>query len=237
METYINFTVKHVFSIEKTNEPDTYWVMFDDPSDIGIYGPCSDETEQTFRLAVGICVKVHHGFGWPIYRERYCIRMCINFDGPTFDEFLGNALATGRVDGVLTINEVNDVQTIYKFEITRVNPRTAFTINRAVEIRKAKKGKPDDDKFLIFFERDEDGEPKIDIYSEDRDAISTINKKLKKSSLTKRYCLVVDTCGNVAEPHCKDEFFAVDGYIKDNKDIVITSYEEVNHKEKKDGNI
>lgn len=28
METYINFTVKHVFSIEKTNEPDTYWVLF-----------------------------------------------------------------------------------------------------------------------------------------------------------------------------------------------------------------
>lgn len=45
---------------------------------------------------------------------------------------------------------------------------------------------------------------------------------------------MVDACGNVAEPHCKNGFFAVDGYIKDNKDIVITSYEEVNHKEEKD---
>lgn len=232
METYINFTIKNVVSIEKTNERDVYWVLFNDPSDIGIYGPCSDETEQTFRHAVGICVKVHHGFGWPIYRERYCIRMCINFDGPTFDEFLDNALATGRVDGVLTINEVNDVQTIYKFEITRVNPRTAFTINRVVEIRKAKMGNKDN-KFLIFFERGEDGEPKIDIYSEDRDAISAINKKLKESPATHRYYLVVDTCGNVAELHCKDGFFAVDGYVKDNKDIVITSY-EVNYKEEKD---
>lgn len=234
METYINFTIKNVLSIGKTNEPNTYWVMFDDPSDIGIYGPCSDETEQTFRRAVGICVKVHHGFGWPIYRERYCIRMCINFDGPTFDEFLDNALATGRVDGVLTINDVDDPHIIYKFEITRVNPRTAFTINRVVEFRKAKINNPDDDKFLIFFEKDEDGEPKIDIYSEDHDAISTIKKKLKKSSLTKRYYLVAYVCGKVTEPHCKDGFFTVDGYIKDNKDIVVTSYEEVNYKEEKD---
>lgn len=234
METHINFTVKHVFSIENANEPDTYWVLFDNPSDISIYGPCSDETEQTFRHAVGIYVKVHHGFGWPIYRERYCIRMCINFDGPTFDEFLDNALATGRVDGVLTINEVDGIHTVDKFEITRVNPRTAFTINRVVEIRKAKMGNPDDDKFLIFFERGEDGEPKIDIYSEDRDAISAINKKLKESPATHRYYLVVEASGKVTEPHCKDGFFAVDGYVKDNKDIVITSYEGMNCKEEKD---
>lgn len=111
---------------------------------------------------------------------------------------------------------------------------TYFTINRVVEIRKAKICNPDNDKFLIFFESDEDGEPKIDIYSEDHDAISTIKKKLKKSSLTKRYYLVSNVSSNVTEPHCKNGFFAVNGYIKDNKDIVITSYEEVNYKEEKD---
>jgi hypothetical protein len=95
-------------------------------------------------------------------------------------------------------------------------------------------GNPDDNKFLIFFERDEDGEPKIDIYSEDPDTISAINKKLKKSSSTHRYYLVVETSGKVTEPHCKNGFFAVDGYIKDNKDIVMISYEEVNCKEEKD---
>lgn len=226
METHINFTVKHVFSIEKTNEPDTYWVMFNRLDDISIYGHCSAEADKRFHYAVKTCIEAHgHSYG---------IRMRIAFDGLAFDVFMHNALNSGRVDGVLTINEVNDVQTIYKFEITRVNPRTTFTINRAVEIRKAKKGKPDDDKFLIFFERDEYRKPKIDIYSEDPDTISAINRRLKKSSLTKRYYLVVDTCGNVAEPHCKDGFFAVDGYIKDNKDIVITSYEEVNCKEEKD---
>ena len=225
METYINFTIKHVLSIEKAKEPDVYWVLFDDPSDISIYGPFSDEAEQKFRHAVKTCVKVHKGFGWPIYRERYCIRMRIEFDGPIFDEFLGNALATGRVDGILTINEANDVCTIYKFEITRVNPRTAFTINRVVEIRTARS---DDNKFLIFFERDENGEPNIDIYSEDHDTISAINKKLKKSSLTKRYYLVVYTSGNITEPHCKDGLFTADGYIDANKDIIMTSYEEVN---------
>lgn len=234
METYINFTIKHVVSIEKTNKPDVYWVLFDDPSDISVYGPCSDEAEQKFRHAVKTCVKVHKGFGWPIYRERYCIRMRIEFDGHTFDEFLDNVLNTGRADGVLTINDVYDAHIIYKFEITRVNPRTAFTIDRAVEIRKAKIGNPNDNKFLIFFERDEDWEPKIDIYSEDPDTISAINKKLKKSSSTHRYYLVVETSGKVTEPHCKDGFFAVDGYIKDNKDIVMVSYEEVNCKEEKD---
>jgi hypothetical protein len=234
MRTYINFTIKHVVSIEKTNEPDVYWVLFDDPSDINIYGPCSDEAEQKFRHAVKTCVKVHKGFGWPIYRERYCIRMRIEFDGHTFDEFLGNVLNTGRADGVLTINDVDDAHIIYKFEITRVNPRTAFTINRAVEIRTAKMGNLDDDKFLIFFERDEDGEPKIDIYSEDHDTISAINKKLKESPATKRYYLLASACGKVTEPRCRNGFFTANGYIKDNGDIVITSYEEVNCKEEKD---
>lgn len=226
METYINFTVKHVFSIEKTNKPDTYWVLFNRLDDISIYGPCIAEADKMFRRAVKTCIEARgHSYG---------IRMRIAFDGLAFDEFMDNVLNTGRVDGVLTINEVNGIYAVYKFEITRVNPRTAFTINRVVEIRKAKKGKPDDDKFLIFFERDEDGEPKIDIYSEDHDTISAINKKLKKSSLTKRYYLLVDTCGNVTEPNCKKGFLTVDGYIKDNKDIVITSYEEVNCKEEKD---
>lgn len=122
----------------------------------------------------------------------------------------------------------------YDFTITSVmgidKPRTAFTINRAVEIRNAKSV---DGKFLIFFERDEDGEPKIDIYSEDHETISTIKKKLKKSSATKRYYLVVYASSKITEPHCKNGFFAVDGYVKDNGDIVITSY-EVNYKEEKD---
>lgn len=126
MKTYINFTIKHVVSIEKTNKPDVYWVLFDDPSDINIYGPCSDEAEQKFRHAVKTCVKVHKGFGWPIYRERYCIWMRIEFDGHTFDEFLGNVLNTGRADGVLTINDVDDAHIIYKFEITRVNSAHCF---------------------------------------------------------------------------------------------------------------
>lgn len=130
----------------------------------------------------------------------YMEMMRIEFDGPTFDKFLDNALSAGRVDGILTINEVDGIHTVDKFEITRVNPRTAFTINRVVEIRKAKSV---DGKFLIFFERDEDWEPKIDIYSEDHDAISTIKKKLKKSSLTKRYYLVAYVYGKVTELYCK----------------------------------
>lgn len=226
METYINFTVKHVFSIENADELNTYWVLFNRLDDISIYGPFNDEADKMFSRAVKTCIEARG--------RSYGIRMRIAFDGLALDEFMDNALNSGRVDGVLTINEVNDVQTIYKFEITRVNPRTTFTINRAVEIRKAKKGKPDDDKFLIFFERDEDGEPKIDIYSEDPDTISAINKKLKKGRLTPTYYLVAEASGKVTERHCKNGFFAVDGYIKDNGDIVITSYEEINYKEGKD---
>lgn len=222
METYINFTIKNVFSIEKMDEPDAYWVLFNRFDDVSTYGPVSAEAAKRFRYAVKACIESRG--------SSYGIRMGIKFDGMAFDVFMDNVLKTGRVDGVLTINKVNDVQTIYKFEVTRVNPRTAFTINRVVEIRKAKMGNPDDDKFLIFFERDEDGEPKIDIYSEDHDTISAINKKLKKSSSTHRYYLVVEASGKITEPNCKNGFFAVDGYVKDNKDIVITSY-EVNHKE------
>lgn len=137
METYINFTVKHVFSIEKTDEPDTYWVLFNRLDDISIYGPCITEADKMFRRAVKTCIEARgHSYG---------IRMRIAFDGLAFDEFMDNVLNTGRVDGVLTINEVNGIHTVDKFEITRVNPRTAFTINRVVEIRKAKKRKPDTD--------------------------------------------------------------------------------------------
>lgn len=227
METYINFTIKNVLSIEKTNEPNVYLVRFNRLDDISTYGPVSAEAAKRFRYAVKTCIEsLSQG-------RSYGIRMGIKFDGMAFDVFMDNVLITGRVDGVLTINDVDDVHTIYKFEITRVNPRTAFTINRVVEIRKARKGKTDDDKFLIFFERDEDGEPKIDIYSEDHDTISAINKKLKKSSSTHRYYLVVEASGKVTEPNCKNGFFAVDGYVKDNKDIVITSY-EVHYKEEND---
>ena len=222
METYINFTVKHVFSIEKTKEPDTYWVLFNRLDDISIYGPCIAEADKMFHRAVKACIESR--------RHSYGIRMRIAFDGLALDEFMDNVLNSGRVDGVFTINEVNDFQTIYKFEITRVNPRTAFTINRVVEIRKVNMWNKDN-KFLIFFERDEDGEPKIDIYSEYHDTISAIHRKLKESPATKRHYLVVDTCGKVTEPYCKKGFFTVDGYVKDNKDIVITSYEEVNRKE------
>ena len=111
METYINFTIKHVFSIEKTNEPDTYWVLFNRLDDISIYGPCIAEADKMFRRAVKACIEARgHAYG---------IRMRIAFDGLALDEFMDNVLNTGRVDGVLTINEINDVQTIYKFEITR----------------------------------------------------------------------------------------------------------------------
>lgn len=225
METYINFTIKNVFSIEKMDEPDAYWVLFNRLDDISIYGPHSAEADKRFRYAVKTCIEV---------RERsYGIRMCIKFDGMAFDAFMDNILNTGRVDGVLTINDVDDTHIIYKFEINRVNPRTAFTINRVVEIRKAQMGNPDDNKLLIFFERDEDGEPKIDIYSEDHHTLFAIHRKLKKSSSTHRYYLVVNTSGKITEPTCKNGFFAVDGYVKDNKDIVITSY-EVNLREEKD---
>lgn len=222
MESYINFTIKHVTSIKKANNmfPDVYCVSFNHPDDVSIYGPYNEKVYKKFRCAVKTCIGSHE--------HSYYILMRIKFNGRTFDEFMDNVSNTGRVDGVLTVNEANDVQTIYTFEITRLNPRTAFTINRAVEIRKAKS---DDNKFLIFFERDEDGEPKIDIYSEDHDTITAIKKKLKESLSMNRCYLVVNASGKITEPRCKNRFFSVDGYVKDNGDVIITSYEEVNRKE------
>jgi hypothetical protein len=45
---------------------------------------------------------------------------------------------------------------------------------------------------------------------------------------------LASACGKVTEPRCRNGFFTANGYIKDNGDIVITSYEEVNCKEEKD---